>query len=585
MMRKRSTALVLAALWALCTGPAAAQEAPDIAGAWHGTIPTPTGEITMGLYVTRGENGALEGAIENYDQAPGDKAAFLDITATEGRLAFRVARVNATYQGAWDEVAQQWKGTLTQGQAMPLNWSRGAPAPKPRIEGLDGVWRGSVERNGVTLRQVLRIRTIEQGTFALYDSPDQMVVGLPVADLARNGREVSMTAARGLTRFSGVLSADGTQLSGTWTTPNQPDIALTYTRGEALAQPGRPQTPKEPFPYRVEAASFDNPKFADVYLAGTLTLPEGQGPFPAAVMITGSGGQDRDETVLGHKPFAVIADYLTRHGVAVLRFDDRGVGESKGDYASATSADLATDANAAFAWLAARSDIRTDAIGMIGHSEGGMIGPIAMADNPDVAFLVMLAGPGTGLEQLMLSQRRLLGSQMGMSEAELDRAEPVMTALFKAIAGADTATAGREAAMAVMTPEAKAALGLPAEIDGAVVVNQVSGPWFQYFLKYDPAPNLARIKVPLLALNGALDRQVPPEANLAAIRTATTGNPDVTLVELPGLNHLFQTAGTGGIGEYATIEETFSPVALELMVRWITERFPPAGGAVAAAGH
>ncbi len=534
----------------------------------------------MGLYIARGEDGALTGAIENYDQAPGDKADFSEIAAADGRLTFRVARVNATYEGKWDEVAQQWKGTLTQGQALPLDWSKGAPPAKPRVDGLDGVWRGTVERNGVKLRQVLRFRTIEQGTFALYDLPDQMVMGLPVTDLARDGQAVSMTAVRGMTRFSGTLSDDGTQLSGIWTTPNQPDAAIVYTRGEALAQPGRPQTPKAPFPYRVEPAAFDNPRFPEVHLAGTLTLPEGTGPFPAAVMITGSGAQDRDETMLGHKPFAVIADYLTRHGVAVLRFDDRATGESRGgDYGSATSADLATDANAAFAWLAARSDIRKDAIGFIGHSEGGMIGPIAMADNPDVAFLVMLAGPGTDLEQLMLSQRRLLGSQMGMSEAELDRAEPVMAALFRAVADADTVDAGRAAALAVMTPEAKAALGMPAEMDGAVVVNQVSSPWFQYFFKYNPAPNLAKITVPLLALNGALDRQVPATANLAAIRAATTANPDVTLVEMPGLNHLFQTAQTGALGEYATIEETVSPAALELMTSWITKRFPPAGAA------
>lgn len=586
MMRARSMALVLAALWALCTGPALAQQAPDVVGVWHGAISAPTGDVMMGLYVTRGADGRLEGAIENFDANPGDKADFTAIAVADGELTFQVRRVNASYKGTWDEAAQQWKGTLTQGQAIPLDWSKGAPPAKPRIDGLDGVWRGTVELNGVKLRQVLRIRTLDQGTFALYDSPDQMAMGLPVTDLARDGQAVSMAAVRGMTRFAGTLSADGTQLSGTWKTSNQPDMAITYTRGEALAQPGRPQTPKEPFPYRVEPAAFDNPTFPEVHLAGTLTLPEGAGPFPAAVLITGSGGQDRDEAMLGHKPFAVIADYLTRHGIAVLRFDDRGVGESKGDYGAATSADLATDANAAFAWLAAQPQIRKDAIGMIGHSEGGMIGPIAMADNPDVAFLVMLAGPGTNLDRLMLSQRRLLGSQMGMSEAQLDAAEPVMAALFKAVATADTAAAGREAALAVMTPEAKAALGMPAEMDGSVVVNQVSGPWFQYFLKYDPAPNLARIKVPLLALNGALDRQVPPVENLAAIRAATAGNPDVTTVELPGLNHLFQTAQTGALGEYATIEETFAPAALELMGKWIAERFPPTAAAkVATASH
>jgi hypothetical protein len=385
-----------------------------------------------------------------------------------------------------------------------------------------------------------------------------------------------MTAFRGLTRFTGTLSDDGKTLTGTWVTPNQPDLATTFTHREFLAAPpqlNRPQEPREPFPYRAEEVAFDNPAFADVRLAGTLTLPEGDGPFPAAILITGSGGQDRDESLMGHKPFAVIADHLTRHGIAVLRFDDRGVGKSTGDYAAATSADLATDANAALAYLSGRPEIRGDAIGMIGHSEGGMIGPIAMAANDKVAYFVSLAGPGTDLIHLMLSQRRLITTQMGMSQEEIDRAEPVMRALFEAIAAAETPEAGYDAAMAVLTPEAKVAVGMTAEMVGALLVRQVSGPWFQYFMKYDPVPYWQGIKVPLLALNGSLDLQVPAAANLAVIREATRGNPDVMIVELPGLNHLFQTATTGGLGEYRDIEETFAPAALELMSDWIGERF------------
>ncbi len=220
-----------------------------------------------------------------------------------------------------------------------------------------------------------------------------------------------------------------------------------------------------------------------------------------------------------------------------------------------------------------RADIRRDAIGFIGHSEGGMIGPIAMASNPDVAFLVMLAGPGTALDKLMLSQRRLVGSQMGVSQADLDRAEPVIAAVFHAIQAAPTPEAGRDAAMALMTPDAKKAVGMTPEMDGAILVNQVSGPWFQYFLRYDPRPNLARIHVPVLALDGSLDRQVPPVENLAAIRAAMANNPDFTAIELPGLNHLFQPATTGAVGEYADIETTVAPVALETMGDWLAKRF------------
>jgi len=575
---RRLVLAMTAVFAALLATPAPAQGVPDIVGDWHGAISLPTGDLTMAIHVNRGDDGSLAGEIENYDQNPGDGAEFTEIAAADGKLTFRIASIGAFYEGTWDEASRQWHGTLTQGQAMPLNFARGVPPPKPVVEGLDGVWVGSIERNGVRLRQVLSVRTIEQGTFALYSSPDQMANGLPVTDLVRDGRSVTLATMRGLAKFSGTLSDDGSQLAGVWSAPNQPEMAVTFARASeeqvaARRNPARPQTPHEPFPYKVEDVAFDNAAFAEVHLAGTLTLPEGEGPFPAAIMITGSGGQDRDETLLDHKPFAVIADHLTRHGIAVLRFDDRGVGKSTGNYASATSADLATDANAAFAYLASRPEIRGDAIGMIGHSEGGMIGPIAMRANDRVAYFVSLAGPGTDLIHLMLSQRRLLGTQMGLSEAELNSAEPILRTVFEAMAAADTPDAGYDAAMAVMTPEAKVALGMTPEMDGALLVRQVSGPWFQYFLKYDPVPNWQAIKVPLLAIDGSLDLQVPAEANLAAIRAATRGNPDVTIVELPGLNHLFQHATTGSVGEYRDIEETVAPVALETVTNWISERF------------
>ena len=559
-------------------GPAAAQGAPDPVGDWHGTVATPQADLTLVLHVTRGEDGALGGGIENFDQNPGNPAPLTEIAVADGRLTFRVAPINASYEGQWDEAAQQWKGTLNQGQALALDFAKGAPPARPVVAGLDGVWVGAIELNGVRLRQILNVRTIEQGTFATYSSPDQMANGLPVSGLVREGQAVTLTTMRGLAKFAGTLSGDGARLAGTWTAPNQPDATMTFTRATeeqiaARQNPARPQTPKEPFPYRAEEVAFDNPAAPGVRLAGTLTLPEGEGPFPAAILLSGSGPQDRDEAMLEHKPFAVIADHLTRNGIAVLRFDDRGTAQSTGDYATATSPDHASDANAAFAWLAARPEIRSDAIGFIGHSEGGITGPTAMASNGDVAYFVSMAGPGTSLVDLLLSQRRLLTTQMGLSQADIDRQEPVMRALFEATAAADTPQAGYDAAMAVMTPEAKTALGMPVEMDAALVVRQVSTPWLQYLLKYDPVPNLARIDVPVLALNGSLDLQVPPRENLAVIREALSENPDVTVVELPGLNHLFQHATTGSIGEYRDIEETFDPATLALISGWIRERF------------
>lgn len=569
--------VLAAGLTILLSSPALAQTASDIVGNWRGVISLPTGDMTLVLRVEQDEDGALDATLENFDQAPGRLEPVTDVRASADRLTFRVAEVGATYEGDWDETSRRWKGTLTQGVELPLEFERGAPPPRPVVAGLDGVWEGVVELNGVELRQVLRFRTIEQGTFGTYDSPDQLMNGAPLTDLARDGDHINFSAFRRLSRFTGTLSDAGGRLTGTWITTGQPDVAMTFIRrapGPDTGGPNRPQEPKPPFPYRVEHVTFDNPSAPGVRLAGTLTRPEGEGPFPAAILLTGSGPQDRDESLLGHKPFAVLADHLTRNGVAVLRYDDRGVGDSTGVYSEATSPDHASDANAAFAWLSARPEIRGDAIGFIGHSEGGVTAPVAMADNEAVAWFIGLAPPGTSLVQLLLSQRRLVSAQMGVSEEDLDRTEPVVEALFKAIAGAETPEDGHAAATAVLTPEARTALGLPPEMDSTDIVRNLAAPWLHYLLRYDPAANLARIDVPVLVMIGSLDRQVPPTDNLAAIREALRDNPDVTLVEVPGLNHLFQTARTGGMGEYAAIEETFSPTALALVSDWINERFP-----------
>jgi hypothetical protein len=335
--------------------------------------------------------------------------------------------------------------------------------------------------------------------------------------------------------------------------------------------------PKAPFPYRAEDVSFDNAAAKGVTLSGTLTVPEGSGPFPAAILITGSGPQDRDETVFGHKPFAVLADHLTRHGVAVLRYDDRGAGKSTGDFATATSADFATDANAAVRFLGTRPEIDHDAIGLIGHSEGGMVAPIAAAANADVRFIVLLAGPGTDLAQLALSQQRLLGTSQGVSDAELARMEPVMTRVFSAVAKSSSAEDAQRRVRGVLTADALAALKVP-ESQREAMVQRFSSDWFRFFLQYKPATNLARVRVPVLALNGTLDRQVPADENLAAIEAALAGNPDVTIRKLDGLNHFFQSARTGAIGEYADLAETMSPVVLDIVSDWIGARFrrPPA---------
>jgi len=553
-----------------------AQVVADPVGEWHGTLQTPQGPITLAVTVSRVTDGSLKADIENAEQNPGNRVAMSSVAVRDGQLTFEVAQVGASYTGHWLPDEQSWDGMFKQGIELPLKLVRGPPPARPVIAGLDGTWTGAITRNAVPLRLILHVRTTAQGTFVTLDSPDQMSSGIPVRDLTRDRQTIRFAIPATGAHYQGTLSPDGAHITGTLLVPDRPDAPVDFTRGQAtseVAPPRRPQTPRPPFPYAAEEVAFDNPFESRVHLAGTLTVPPGKGPFPAAILITGSGQQDRDETLMGHKPFWIIADYLSRRGIAVLRVDDRGTGKSTGEVARATSADFATDSNAAFAYLRTRKDIRADAIGFIGHSEGGMIGPIAMATNKQVAFLVMMAGPGTALDHLLLSQRRLIGAAMGQSEAEMNRAEPVMAALFKAISSGATYEDGLAAARAALTPEAMAALGVTSPVNREALLTQVASPWFRYFLRYDPAPNLRAIRVPVLAMNGSLDRQVPPVENLAAIQAALRDDKDVTIVELPGLNHLFQTAKTGAVGEYADIEEDIAPLALECMATWINARF------------
>ncbi|MCW1401520.1 alpha/beta fold hydrolase [Novosphingobium sp. MW5] len=566
----------LLAIFALLVAlPQAALAAPDGPGTWHGAGVTPIGELMLVVRIERGADGALKGDIESRDQNPGRTMPLTSVALDKERLVFAVDALQAKYEGTWSEADKAWIGTFTQGIAMKLALKAGDAPATQVIAGLDGRWNGEIVLNGVTLRQGVRFRTAPTGTIGLYESPDQMVSGVPVRGLSREGNALKFSLLGGMLSFSGTLSDDGQSLAGTLAQQGQADMPITF-RKAAAAQPAaakRPQLPIAPFPYRSEEVTFANPAAPGVTLAGTLTLPQGKGPFPAAILITGSGAQDRDETLAGHKPFAVIADHLTRNGFAVLRYDDRGTAKSTGDFSKATSADFATDANAAFAALAARTDISSSKIGFIGHSEGGMVAPIAMASNPKVAYAVLLAGPGTRLDRLMLSQQRLIGTQMGRSEADLDKAEPFMAQIFAAVAKAKDDAETETAVAAILTPEARAAVGMPADAPASMLTARLASPWFRYFLNYDPVPNLARIKVPVLAINGSLDRQVPAAENLPAIRKATAANKDVTIVELPGLNHLFQTAKTGGLGEYQAIEETFAPAALDLMAAWLQKRF------------
>jgi len=543
---------------------AGAARAQDPAGDWHGNIHLPTGDHRLALEIKPKPGGGYIGRVESPEVR--ETGTDLDaIQAADGRLSFSIPSIRATYQGRWDAAASSWVGEWSQGAVLPLTFAKGKLAPGPVVMGLDGEWEGALTTaTGVKLRLVLRVRTGPYGTVALLDSPDQLANGITLQKLARDGDKVSFEQTAIRASYAGVLSDDGKTITGAFTQGASLPLILTKRTGPA-AVAKRPQVPVKPYPYREEEAAFDSAP--GVRLAGTLTLPPGKGPFPAAVLITGSGPQDRDETVMGHKPFLIIADRLTRDGIAVLRYDDRGFGRSTGDFGKALTSDFAVDAAAGVAFLRRRSDIDAAHVGVIGHSEGGVVAPMVAAKDPKLGFVVLIAGPGTPLSEVMTAQRLALGTTMGQGPKAIAISQAMIDHALAAMRGAKDDADAEARATAVFTAEG-AVLGFtPAQ--AALTAKQVSSGWMRSLLDYDPRPTLAKVRAPILAVNGSKDLQVPMTPNLDAIREATRANKDVTIVELPGLNHLLQTAPTGAMGEYADIEETVAPIALDTIANWV----------------
>jgi pimeloyl-ACP methyl ester carboxylesterase len=308
---------------------------------------------------------------------------------------------------------------------------------------------------------------------------------------------------------------------------------------------------------------------AKVDLAGTLSMPKGPGPFPAVVLISGTGHNTRDESVWGHKVFLVLADALNRHGVAVLRYDKRGVGGSTGNYDAATTADFAADADAAVTWLRKQPRIDAHRVGVLGHSEGGIIAPFVAARDKHVAFVVMLAGPGIRGDRLFVLQSAMTAKTYGAPDAYIAKREAFDRKLYDAIIAAPSAKIARKRADAIVAKGVADKIVDANEADNLAA--DATRPWERYFLAYDPAPALRKLAVPVLALNGSLDVQVPAKTNLAAVREALKHNRRATVIELQGMNHLLQDAKTGAPTEYNGIEETMSPAALKAITDWVAE--------------
>ena len=432
------------------------------------------------------------------------------------------------------------------------------------------------------IRLAFAVKEADGKLTATLDSPDQGATGLPFPEADLKGGKVRIASKALGVAYAGKLSDDGKAIAGEWTQGGA-SLPLTMARTDKMPSLTRPQTPKPPFPYTAEDVKFENAA-AKVTLAGTLTLPKGDGPFPAVVLVTGSGPQDRDETLFGHKPFLVLADYLTRRGVAVLRYDDRGVGKSTGKFKGATTADFATDAAAAVAYLHTRKEVDAKRVGVAGHSEGGTIAPTVAADHPEqVAFIVLLAGTGLPGSAVLDRQRADVMAAAGASAETVGLYKRLYAVLNPILLGPGTPQERRAKVVAAAKdevakfPEAqRKALGF----DKPEVCDEFgklpTDPWMDAFLRYDPATALKRVKCPVLALNGSLDLQVSADENLPAIEVALKAghNPPAKFVTLKGLNHLFQPAKTGAVDEYPQIETTYDEGAMKLVADWILEVRP-----------
>ncbi len=463
--------------------------------------------------------------------------------------------------------------------ALALLISIKTPAQEspPTLKKFAGTWSGSLKIQNMTLRLEMNVTFSETDSMMVtFDSPDQGILDLPTDKVVvtEDSFVASLKAIGG--KFAGKINKEFSAIDGSW---EQGGMKFPIILEHQVTRTGlnRPQEPKPPFPYRVEEVTFPNAG-EGFELAGTLTMPEKEGRYPVAILVSGSGPQNRDEELLGHKPFLVLADYLTRQGFAVLRYDDRGVGKSKGDFKTATSLDFATDAEAALDFVKSRPDIDSSKMGFIGHSEGGLIAPIVASRRNDVAFVVLMAGPGITGERILLLQFALISKSEGGEEKtirENDKLSKDIYAILKK--NQNNAKAGQKIRILLADSDRRNAKDTSyhpmSEADVSRQIETLTSPWFRRFLTLNPEDYLSKVKCPLLAINGSLDLQVPPKEDLEAIEKALIfgGNSVYVTEELPGLNHLFQTATTGSPTEYGKIEETISPVALELIGKWMKE--------------
>lgn len=432
-----------------------------------------------------------------------------------------------------------------------------------------GNWVGTLTVGGTDMRVVFRLRTdAEDELTGTMDSPDQGATDIPIGRVIVDADTLRLDVPSIAGAYAGVATEDSQALDGVWIQGGQ-RLPLRLERTETAPRVERPQEPTMPYPYESETVTFRNDE-AGVALEGTLTHPETDTPVPGVVLVAGSGPSDRNASIMGHRPFLVLADALTRRGFAVLRFDERGVGQSEGTQEGATSADLAQDVKAAVDALARQEEVASGRIGIVGHSEGGIIAPMVATRSGEVSFLVLLAAPGLPGDAILADQLNRRIREQGGNRRIRALQRGTQDRIFEVLKqDADSATIASELRKIMIQSR-----GIEGEETIDREIERLMDPWLRFYISHDPRPTLREVDVPVLALAGAKDQQVAPDTNQAAIAEAldAANNPNVTVRTLDGLNHLFQTAETGSPSEYGRIEETFDPEAIDVMADWIDEQ-------------
>ena len=550
---------------------------------WKGTLNLMGTKMRIEIDLKK-EGEEVSGVLRNLDRK-NEPLKMESVIFNKNGLEFYVPKQEVRYAGSFQPDGTILGQVDRRGQKFGLKFSKGKfgeGEEEAVMEKLREAWLGTLKAGPINAKMQFRIVTTEDGkTKAYFDSLSEGVKGIDVTKWSDENGELTFEVGA-LLAYSGKLDAEGKTAEGIF---KQGGIEIPMTLEKTLEEAenkntweNRPQKPVAPFPYVDEVVTFEN-KNHDVTLAGTLTIPTGDEKHPAVILISGSGPQDRDETLMGHKPFLVLADYLSRNGIAVLRYDDRGTAKSTGDHETATTEDFAHDAAAAVDFLKSHSKIDATKIGLCGHSEGGVIAPMVAGLRDNVAFIVLMAGTGVDGKTIGVSQAQAMALANGASAEDAKMAGVVSGHCIDLVI--QDKLDDKEAIEVIVTKVLDAMPEEERKEQASMVrsnmkanVERIKTRWMRFFLAYDPAPALEKVTCPVLSIIGSKDSQVLPNLNQPAIRAALEkgGNPNFEMVELPSLNHLFQKCTTGALGEYAEIQETFNPEALKRIGDWILKQ-------------